>query len=71
MPRTPALPPLVLLLLLASSAPSLPQDRDTKVRNDKREVMEDGYWIYNDLPAGIEQAKVLGRPLMVVFRCIP
>ena len=51
--------------------PLVAQDRDTKVRNDKREVMEDGYWIYNDLPAGIEQAKLLGRPLMVVFRCIP
>ena len=53
------------------SIPLNAQDRDTKVRNDKREVLEDGYWIYNDLPAGLAQAKVLGRPLMVVFRCIP
>ena len=60
-----------LLALSALTMPAGAQDRDTKVRNDRKDVLDDGFWIYNDLPTGIEQAKVLGKPLMVVFRCIP
>ena len=47
------------------------QDRETKVRNDKKSVLEAGHWIYNDLPAGLAQAKRTGKPLAVVFRCVP
>jgi len=30
-----------------------------------------GDWIYDDLPKGFAEAKRTGRPLMVVFRCVP
>ena len=28
-------------------------------------------WIYNDMKAGFAQAKLSGRPLLVIFRCVP
>jgi hypothetical protein len=28
-------------------------------------------WIYNDLDKGFAEAKAAGKPLMVVYRCIP
>ena len=30
-----------------------------------------GDWIYDDLPAGMAAAKKTGKPMMVVFRCVP
>ena len=54
------------------SAAGLPaQDRETKVRNDRKTVEEGGFWIYNDLPQGFVEAKKTGKPLLVVIRCIP
>jgi hypothetical protein len=47
------------------------QDRDALVRTDKDKVGGEGFWIYDDLPRGIAQAKSSGKPLLVVFRCIP
>lgn len=47
------------------------QERELKVRGDKKRVEGDGYWIYNDLPLGIERAKESKKPLLVVFRCVP
>ena len=40
-----------------------------------REAMGDhalvGTWIYDDLDAGVAEARRSGRPLMVVLRCVP
>ncbi len=47
------------------------QERELKVRGDKKRVEGDGYWIYNDLPTGIDRAKESKKPLLVVFRCVP
>jgi hypothetical protein len=55
----------------ALSASLAAQDRETKVRNDRKNVEEAGRWIYNDLPKGIAEAKKTGKPLLVIFRCIP
>jgi len=30
-----------------------------------------GDWIYDDLAAGYAAAKKSGKPMMVVFRCVP
>jgi len=42
---------------------------------DLREALKDteprGDWIYDDLAKGFAEAKRTGRPLMVVFRCVP
>jgi serine protease Do len=47
------------------------QDRETKVRNDRKNVEGDGYWIYNDLPKGFSEAKKSGKPLLLIIRCVP
>jgi len=53
------------------SVGALAQDRETKVRGDKTKVEGAGFWIYNDLPKGIAEGRKTGKPLLVVFRCIP
>src|SRR3954447_4267315 len=62
------LPVLGLLLL---SSPLLAQDRDTKVRNDRKAFGASRDWIYNDLGEGVRAANEAGKPLLIVFRCIP
>ena len=47
------------------------EDRDTKVRNDRKDVLDAGNWIYNDLAKGIDEARRTGKPLLVTVRCIP
>lgn len=47
------------------------EDRAQKVLQDAAKVNQDGYWIYNDLPAGINTARTTGKPLLVVLRCVP
>ena len=47
------------------------QEREKKVRSDRQTVEEQGYWIYNDLPKGFDEAKKTGKPLLVAIRCIP
>ena len=54
------------LLLLTGAAYA--QERDTKVRNDRKKIQEKGLWIYNDLDKGFAEAKKTGRPMLVVFR---
>jgi type II secretory pathway component PulC len=56
-------------LLLAGTASA--QTREEKVRNDKKKVEAAGFWIYNDLPKGFEEAKKTGKPMVVVLRCLP
>ena len=56
---------------LLLSSPLLAQDRDTKVRNDRKAFGASKDWIYNDLGEGVRAAKAAGKPLLVVFRCIP
>ncbi|MBI3463681.1 MAG: hypothetical protein HY000_11580 [Planctomycetes bacterium] len=29
------------------------------------------HWIYDDIPKAFAQAKATGKPLLVVFRCVP
>lgn len=47
------------------------QDRETKVREDRKSVEAAGKWIYDDLPRGFAEAQRTGKPLLVVLRCIP
>jgi hypothetical protein len=47
------------------------QTRDEMVREDRRKVTEDGFWIYNDLPKAFAEARKTGKPILVVLRCIP
>ncbi len=66
---------LLLLLVLAVVAsffnPSAAEDRKAKVLSDKAEVESAGHWIYNDLAKGFAQSNATGKPMLVVFRCLP
>jgi SAM-dependent methyltransferase len=57
--------------MLALPSWSTAQDRETKVRNDRKTFEGEGYWIYNDLQAGFAEAAKSNKPLLVVIRCIP
>jgi serine protease Do len=72
MPRLSRLCFALLFSFLSFSAAAAQQvDRDTKVRNDKQDVVQAGFWIYDDLERGIALAKQTQKPLLVVIRCIP
>lgn len=60
-----------LLFLTALTSTAIAQDRDTKVRNDRKAVAGDDSWIYNDLARGVKLARDEKKPLLVVIRCIP
>lgn len=62
---------LVLGCFVSPALGRAPEDRESKVRHDKKNVEADEAWVYNDLPRGIAEAKTSGKPLLVVFRCIP
>jgi len=62
--------PLALALLLPAAADAQ-NPREKKVRDDKVKVESDGYWIYNNLPKALDEAKQTGKPLLVILRCIP
>ena len=55
------------LLVMETTA----QTREERVREDRRKVEAEGFWIYNDLPLALETAKDHGKPILVVLRCIP
>jgi hypothetical protein len=65
---------LIVLCLLSLGTGRLAAQntpRDIKVRNDRNAFQDSKDWIYNDLAGGIRAARETGKPLMVVFRCIP
>ena len=47
------------------------QTREEVVRGDKEKVEAAGFWMYNDIPGAFEKAKETGKPIVVVFRCLP
>lgn len=69
--------PLLLIVSLSGawSAGSVwgqeKKSREQKVREDREKVEAEGFWIYNDLAKGFEEAQRTGKPMLVVLRCIP
>ncbi len=59
------------LIGIASSPYAWAQTREQKVRADRTKFELDDFWIYNNLPKAFQQAKVSGKPILAVFRCIP
>ncbi len=68
--RLAVLAALVWISHLPASAQQ-PPTREQKVLRDREQVEAEGFWIYNDLQAGFDQAKQTGKPLLVVLRCVP
>ena len=65
--RSPIRFPLVLLAVLATVLVSFAV-RSQAEEDEKIALELGGAWIYEDLDAGIEQARDSGRPLLVTFR---
>ncbi len=63
---------LVAFIVISPSVASAQnKDRNTMVRDDRSRILDDGFWIYNDIDKGLAQARSTGKPLLIVFRCIP
>jgi hypothetical protein len=62
---------LIAVAWLSVSTAAVAQDRKTKIVNDRDAFKDSDLWTYNNLDAGIAQAKKTGRPMLVVLRCIP
>jgi len=58
------------LVAAACLAFAAPQDKE-KLREGLKDNDLKGAWIYDDLDAGIAEAKKSGKPMMVVLRCVP
>ena len=46
---------------------AVPQDKE-KLRTALKDTELVGNWIYDDLDAGVAEAKKSGKPMMIVFR---
>jgi len=65
--RTPIRFPLVLIAVLTVVVLSLAVR--SHAEDDGEKALEIGSaWIYEDLDAGLEQARDTGRPLLITFR---
>lgn len=60
-----------LLILVGPVLKGSAQTREEKVREDRRRVEAEGFWIYNNLPLAFDMAEKNGKPILVVLRCIP
>lgn len=65
--------PLLISIALASIVAShghaqQTPTREEQVRQDKQAFARNDAWIYDNLDAGIEEAKRTKRPLIIVFR---
>jgi hypothetical protein len=62
---------IALFLFLPAVAHAQKPTREQKVRDDKKKVEGEGFWIYNDVAKGFAEAKKSGKPMLVVLRCLP
>jgi hypothetical protein len=69
--RTTAFILVLCLALPGVAVGQKPPTREEKVRNDKKKIEEEGFWIYNDLEKGFVEAKKADKPMLVILRCIP
>ncbi|HZE95720.1 MAG TPA: PDZ domain-containing protein [Planctomycetota bacterium] len=60
-----------LSLLLILSLQSTPGEDKAKLRAAMGDGALAGEWIYDDVDAGLAEARKTGKPLMVVLRCVP
>ncbi|MCX6856321.1 MAG: Trx7/PDZ domain-containing (seleno)protein [Verrucomicrobia bacterium] len=62
---------ILTLFCIASLHAEAVKDREGAVRADKARMENDARWAYNDIDSGFKQAKLTGKPLLVVLRCVP
>ena len=66
---SPAYALLTLALVITTSTGRA--DDPLRIRLDDKHAEGADFWIYNDIPGAIRQAKQSGRPIFVTFRCVP
>jgi len=59
------------ILYLLVGAPASAQKRLDPLQFSLGDLAVKGAWIYNDVKAGFAEAQATGKPLLVVFRCVP
>ncbi len=69
MPRLPTLGAALLTLVLSGARQAGPEPGPLQKALGDMEA--ERAWVYDDLPAGFGLAKKTGKPLLVVFRCVP
>lgn len=62
---------LVVTAVATAAFAQAVKDRAGAVRNDREMMASDPRWIYNDYERGFAEARRLGKPLLVVLRCVP
>ena len=60
--------PLVLGVIFA---PNPPLNAQSDLQRNLKDTNVGTHWIYNDLKDGFAHARATGKPLLVVFRCVP
>lgn len=64
--------PYLALLLLTVATPALVRkDPDEVLKRNLKDKDLVGEWVYDDIDKGYALAKQSGKPLMIVFRCVP
>ena len=62
---------LTLVLPVNGFSAEQKKTRDEQVIDDRAELQDSDTWVYNDLARAKEAAAAAGKPMMIVFRCIP
>lgn len=65
---------LALATLLSAGAAFLLPSQDADPERVRRKLKDDelvGRWIYDDAEAGFREAAESGKPILLVFRCVP
>ena len=63
--------PALLIAIVSISMGETVKDREGAVRKDKETMQGDALWLYNDYEKGFAEARRVGKPLLVVLRCVP
>ncbi|REJ72718.1 MAG: PDZ domain-containing protein, partial [Planctomycetota bacterium] len=61
----------LIVVFVSASCAEAQQTREEKVRADRARIEAEEFWIYNDLEAGLEEAREAGKPVLVTLRCLP
>ena len=60
-----------LVIIMLCRFPALAQKKVDPLQHSLGDSEVKGPWIYNDLKTGFAEAQRTGKPLLVVFRCVP
>ncbi len=62
---------LAMVAVACADAQDVQKRRRDAVLNDKKHFDLDDHWVYDDFEKGRKEAERTGKPMLVVFRCLP